>query len=157
LTFRPASLDDLEDVLAVVARTDEQAGLAAPPPESEGDRGRVTELLAAPDHFNEVAEADGRVIGYVNLHDRDGAAHLAYLFVDPEHQGKGIGTALMARALDHARRRGYTRATLGTAVENAAARRFYERGGWKDTGHRTQHRRLQLEMADYALDLDRHE
>jgi ribosomal protein S18 acetylase RimI-like enzyme len=152
LTFRRATIGDLEDVLGVIARTDEQAGLAAPPPESEGDRGRVTQLLGAEDHFNEVAEADGRVIGYVNLHDRDGAAHLAYLFVDPGCQGRGIGKRLMERALDHARRLGYRRATLGVAVVNVPARRFYESAGWSDTGERVQHRYLGLEMANYMLD-----
>jgi len=152
LTFRPATPDDLEAVLGVIARCDEAAGTSAPPG-AEGDRGRVTELLAADDHFNEVAEADGRVIGYVNLHDRDGAAHLSYLFVDPDVQRQGIGTQMMERALHHARGRGYTRATLGTAVENGAARRFYERAGWRDTGERVQHRYLGLEMANYALEL----
>jgi GNAT superfamily N-acetyltransferase len=153
LTFRKATPDDLEAVLLVIARADAAAGDAAPPPGAEGDRERVMELLGPGDHFNEVAEADGRVVGYVNLHARESAAHLSYLFVDPAWQGQGIGTRLMERALGEARRRGYRRATLATAVQNVAARRFYERAGWKDTGGRSHHERLGLDMADYALDL----
>jgi GNAT superfamily N-acetyltransferase len=113
----------------------------------------VTELLAETDDWNEVAEMDGRIVGYANLHERAGAAHLAYLFVDPSHQGWGIGTRLMKRALDEARQRGHKRVTLATAVANRPARRFYERAGWKDTGGRRHHERLGLEMCDYALDL----
>jgi ribosomal protein S18 acetylase RimI-like enzyme len=154
LTFRKATPDDLEAVLLVIARADAAAGDAAPPPGAEGDRERVIELLAAGDDHNQVAETEGRVVGYANLHERGGTGHLSYLFVDPDWQGQGIGRRLMERALDEARRRGYRQATLATAVQNAAARRFYERTGWKDTGGRSHHERLGLDMADYALDLE---
>jgi ribosomal protein S18 acetylase RimI-like enzyme len=60
---------------------------------------------------------------------------------------------MMERALDHARARGYARATLGVALDNRAARRFYERAGWRDTGERVQHRHLGMEMAGYELGL----
>jgi ribosomal protein S18 acetylase RimI-like enzyme len=146
MRFRPATPDDLEAVLAVIARTDEEE-------EAEGDRERVTELLAGVGHFNEVAEVGGSPVGYVNLHDRGGTAHLAYLFVDPAHQRRGIGGRLMERALEHARHGGHERATLAVAVDNQQARAFYERAGWRDTGGRRRHRRLGLDMADYALDL----
>jgi ribosomal-protein-alanine N-acetyltransferase len=154
LTFRRATLADLEDVLSVIARCDDAAqGWAPEGPPGEGDRERVTELLASEDDHNEVAEANGAVVGYANLHERDGAAHLSYLFVDPAHHGQRVGTQLMERALDVARGRGHTRATLGTAVLNAPARGFYERAGWRDTGGRRHQEDLGLEMAEYALDL----
>ncbi|MEA2427300.1 MAG: [ribosomal protein S18]-alanine N-acetyltransferase [Thermoleophilaceae bacterium] len=153
MTFRRATLDDLEAVLSVIARADEEGGDWAPEDGSDADRRRVTELLAAPGHYNEVAEAaGGRVVGYVNINDRQGAAHLSYLFVDPDHQGRGIGTALMQRALDDARRRGHVRATLATAIQNPA-RAFYEHAGWQDTGVRLRHEALGLDMVHYALDL----
>jgi ribosomal protein S18 acetylase RimI-like enzyme len=153
VTFRHATPDDLEAVLTVIARCDEAAEGWAPDAGSDGDRVRVTELLGVRDDYNEVAEVDGRVVAYVNLHERGGAAHLSYLFVDPAEHGRGIGTQLTERALDHARRRGHRRATLATAVDNRPARRFYERAGWKDTGVRRRHEQLGLEMAEYALDL----
>jgi ribosomal protein S18 acetylase RimI-like enzyme len=153
LTFRKATPEDLEDVLAVIARADEAAEGWAPDAGADADRERVAELLAEPDHYNELAEVDARVVGYVNVHGRGGAAHLSYLFVDPSYQGRGIGKRLMERALGDARRRGYRRATLGTAIQNAPARAFYEHTGWKDTGGRRHHEHLGLEMADYALDL----
>jgi ribosomal protein S18 acetylase RimI-like enzyme len=156
VTFRAATPADLEAVLAVIARTDVKAeGWAPRTPPGEGDRERVTELLAGERDHNEVAEIDGAIVGYANLHERDGAAHLSYLFVDPAYQRRGIGTRLMERALDEARRRGHLRVTLGTAVLNRPARRFYERAGWRDTGGRRHHERLGLDMADYAVDLER--
>lgn len=137
----------------MIARCDEAAEGWAPPPGADGDRDRVRELLAADEHFNEVAEVDGRIAGYANLNGHQGVARLSYLFVDPAYQGRGIGTGLMRRALDHARVLGYERAVLGTAVQNHPARRFYERAGWTDTGGRRCNDRLGLDMADYVLDL----
>ena len=151
MTFRRATPHDLEDVLGIIARTDAEAGDWAPDA-ADAERKRVIELLAADDHYNEVAEAGGRVIGYVNLHAREGAAHLSYLFVDPDHQRRGIGAQLMQRALDDARARGFRRASLGVAVRNPA-RAFYERTGWIDTAERSGHGYLGIEIAHYALDL----
>jgi GNAT superfamily N-acetyltransferase len=152
LTFRRATPDDLDAVLAVIARADAVAEGWAPP-DDHGDRERVAELLGAADHHNEVAEDGGRVIGYASLYGREGAGRLSYLFVDPDRHGQGVGTRLMGRALDEARLRGYERATLATAIQNAAARRFYERTGWRDTGERVHNDRLGLEMAEYELRL----
>ena len=155
MRFRRATVGDLDEVLAIVARTDAQAGDWAPQHDTaERDRERVTELLTAEGNHNEAAEADGRVVGFASLEPRPGAAHLAYLFVDPSHQGQGIGAQLLERAMAEASRRGYKRATLATAAGNQGARRFYERAGWKDTGGRRFHPDFGLEMADYARDLD---
>ena len=155
MTFRHATPADLEDVLSVIARCDEVAQGWAPQktPPGEADREIVGRLLASEDDHNEVVEIGGEVVGYANLQARDGVAHLSFLFVDPARHGQGIGTQLMERALDEARRRGHRRATLGTAVLNTPARLFYERAGWRDTGGRLHHKYLGLEMAEYVLDL----
>ncbi len=55
------------------------------------------------------------------------------LFVDPEHEGRGIGRALIAwvcRALAEA---GHTRATPSTEP-GTRAERFYRLQGWRDVG-----------------------
>ena len=69
-----------------------------------------------------VAE-DGTVVGFaVTL-----GTHLDLLFVDPGHQGLGIGTSLLSAAL------GKTPpvVTLTVFEENGPARRFYERQGFR--------------------------
>ena len=69
-----------------------------------------------------VAEQAGRVVGFVALRD-DWVQHL---YVQPEEQSRGAGTALLALAKE--RRPGGLR--LWVFQKNAAARRFYERHGF---------------------------
>jgi GNAT superfamily N-acetyltransferase len=68
-----------------------------------------------------VAEMDGAVAGYVGF-DCDWINHL---FVGPDHQGHGIGPALLAKALEDGRPK-----RLWTFQKNARARRFYEDRGF---------------------------
>jgi GNAT superfamily N-acetyltransferase len=55
------------------------------------------------------------------------------LFVDPSHEGRGIGTALLTRACHSVARAGFAHATLTTDPGTRAAR-FYRKAGWTDTG-----------------------
>lgn len=158
MTFRPATLDDLEEILAIIARADAQSGAWAPGGRphavaAQRDRERVSQRLAARDDHSEVAMVGGRLAGFVNVDPRDGVAHISYLFVEPHFQGRGIGATLLERAVADSRRRGFARATLHTAVLNARARRFYERARWAATGEVTFHEEIGLEMAHYALEL----
>ena len=60
-----------------------------------------------------------------------GEAHLRMLGVAPEAQGRGAGRALVEAAAALARSAGKSRLTLGTRPEMAAARRLYERMGFR--------------------------
>ena len=158
MRFRAATTGDLEAVLAIIARADEQSGDWAPggrphAPSADYDRARISSMLAGDASYNEVAEADGSVVGFVNGHPRGEVVHISYLFVDPDHQGRGIGTQMLEHAVEAAARNGHRRATLNTAVLNRRARDFYERAGWIDTGGRSHNAEIGLEMADYALEL----
>jgi ribosomal protein S18 acetylase RimI-like enzyme len=62
--------------------------------------------------------------------------HLARLYVDPDHWGRGVGGRLYATALDQLRRDGFPAATLWTLEANERARSWYERLGWRITGAR---------------------
>lgn len=55
------------------------------------------------------------------------------LFVDPGHEGRGIGSALLTRACGTVARAGFAHATL-TTDPGTRADRFYRRAGWTDTG-----------------------
>src|SRR2546423_5492684 len=44
-----------------------------------------------------VAEADGRVVAFVAALERGDAWYLSSLFVRPDHQGRGLGSALLER------------------------------------------------------------
>ena len=68
-----------------------------------------------------VAESNGAVIGFSVMTHR----HIDMLFVDPGRQGAGVGHAL----LEDAEHRGAN--SLECFRANFAARRFYERAGWR--------------------------
>ena len=52
------------------------------------------------------------------------------LYVDPEHQGRGLGTALCEHLLAVASGARYTDAALWVVEQNIVARRFYVSQGW---------------------------
>src|SRR6187200_1863772 len=88
-----------------------------------------------------VAERDGEVVGYVyaaieplswkELRDECGFIH--DLLVDEVVQRSGIGEALLDAAIEWLREQGMPRVVLGTAAQNAGARRLFERRGFRAT------------------------
>jgi GNAT superfamily N-acetyltransferase len=77
-----------------------------------------------------VFDQDGTIAGYAAI-DGD---QLAALYVDPAAQGAGVGSALLADALERLRRAGHARAWLYVYAANAHGRAFYERRGWAAVG-----------------------
>jgi RimJ/RimL family protein N-acetyltransferase len=59
---------------------------------------------------------------------------LEALFVVPERWGSGVATALHDAALVQIRASGWHAAELDVMVDNARARRFYQRLGWSPDG-----------------------
>lgn len=79
-----------------------------------------------------VAEADGQAVGSVALSPRgEGVAWLSKLFVDAAYRGRGLGRALLARAVEEAQRRGYRRIDLETRTIFLEAVHLYEATGWE--------------------------
>jgi putative acetyltransferase len=68
-----------------------------------------------------VAESAGEVVGYIVYSDD----WISHLFVHPDHQGHGHGTALLDRVMADRRER-----QLWTFQKNTRARKFYEDRGW---------------------------
>jgi ribosomal protein S18 acetylase RimI-like enzyme len=76
-------------------------------------------------------EEGGRILGF-----SAGDAEIGWiwaLFVDPGHEGRGIGRALLTLACRTLVRAGFATATLTTDPGTRAAG-FYRRGGWTDSG-----------------------
>lgn len=82
------------------------------------------ERLARHSFFWVTARVDGALVGFVNMVG-DGGAHaiLLDLCVDPSHQGRGIGVALVRAAADEAAARGCRWLHADYAEEHAG---FYE-------------------------------
>lgn len=64
-----------------------------------------------------------------------GEAEIATLYVQPRHHGKGIGTALLHRALAQAHRTDASAVWLTTNSENSPALAFYKRMGFAQIGY----------------------
>lgn len=83
-----------------------------------------------------VAELDGRRVGCVAIqHDAQDAsgatAQLRWYFVEGDVRGHGVGQALLDTALAFTRQAGYRLLWLWTVDDLAAARRQYERLGFR--------------------------
>ena len=79
-----------------------------------------------------VADVDGVAVGSVMVAPREqGVGWLSKFFVDRAHRGRGIGRALLARAVEAARARGYRRLELDTRTFFKQAVHLYESTGWK--------------------------
>ena len=74
-----------------------------------------------------VWEEDGDILGFSAADTRDGSVWA--LFIDPGHEGRGIGRALLAKACDVLRDAGHRIATLGTQP-GSRADTFYRQAGW---------------------------
>lgn len=59
---------------------------------------------------------------------------IASLYVQPRHQGRGIGAHLLAAALKRCRAQGVDRPWLAVNSENTGAIGFYERQGFRRVG-----------------------
>ncbi len=72
--------------------------------------------------------------------DEHGVGELYAIYVHPDAWSTGLGRVLIERAEEHLADV-YGEATLWVLEENARARRFYERAGWRQDGGRKDYER----------------
>ena len=120
-----------EDAPAVAALVGQLGYDAAPRDVAD----RLVRLLARPGQRFIVAEADGRLLGWVHVEladyvDSETYAQIAGLVVDRAHRRQGIGAALMAEAEAWARQQGSPLMRLRSSATRTPAHRFYEGLGY---------------------------
>lgn len=89
--------------------------------------------LEAPENAVFWAALDGRIIGSVSIDGQDlgdGVAHLRWFVLDDAARGRGVGRALMARAMAHVDAQGFAETQLWTFRGLDAARHLYEAHGF---------------------------
>jgi chorismate mutase/GNAT superfamily N-acetyltransferase len=126
LVLRPATTDDAEQLTELYIATRRAAEPAMPPQlhSAESVLAHTTGVIVEKEVW--VAESD-EILGFATL-DR---AFLDALYVGPDHQGFGIGTAL----LDLAKARRPDGFALWVFASNAPARGFYRRHGLVELEH----------------------
>ena len=87
-----------------------------------------------------IGEIGGRVMGSAFvMRKSDAVAKLRLVYVEPEARGLGLGRALVRDCLAFARGAGYSGTTLWTNDILHAARRIYEREGFRLTAEERHH------------------
>lgn len=120
--LRDAGTDDAEALTTLLLRSRTRAmPWLVSPHDQPSTRWWVEHALVADQHVR-VAHDEHRLLGFAAV-DGD---WLTQLYVDPDHQGRGVGRAL----LDDAKRRRPGGLRLHVVTRNARARRFYEAAGF---------------------------
>ncbi|MGW4564205.1 N-acetyltransferase family protein [Streptomyces sp. NPDC004561] len=146
LTVRDMTLADCERVAEIRARgwrhayqgLMPQAYLDGLSPARDAERMRARFAQGDGSVVNLVAERAGEVLGwaahgpYRDGEVRTGDAELYAIYVNPAHIGGGVGRTLLERA--EGQRRDHPRMLLWVVKDNAPARRFYERAGYRPDG-----------------------
>jgi ribosomal-protein-alanine N-acetyltransferase len=127
MTIEAMRLDDLTAVQAI-----EQASFTTPwPPHayrSEIESNRLATYV--------VARVDGAVVAYAGMWLMVDEAHVTTFAVHPGWRRRRIGERLLLALLDLAAERRAREATLEVRLSNLAARRLYEKYGFRPVGVR---------------------
>ena len=132
-TAGPADADAVEDYHHRCFLSTYAAHLAAVrfgPPDRAGTRQQLRDWFSPGSVCETVVAVDGGTpIGHVTVSGH----RLVHLFVEPGHQGRGLGRLLLARGEAMLRAGGHSDLELHARVENVAAIVFYESQGWTVT------------------------
>ncbi|WP_431780537.1 N-acetyltransferase family protein [Streptomyces chumphonensis] len=136
LTMRPATADDLADIVALLA--DDPLGAARESPDDLAPyRAAFAAVAADPQQHLVVAERAGRTVGTLQLTvvpglSRQGASRalVEAVRVHGDERGSGLGSELIGWAVAEARRLGCRLVQLTSDASRTDAHRFYERLGF---------------------------
>ena len=130
LLVEPMSIEDLPDVHRI-----ERASFSVPWPDdayrSEIQGNRLASYL--------VARADGRLVAYGGIWLMVDEAHITTFAVDPAWRRQRVGETLLIALMDLVIGRHAREATLEVRLSNLAARKLYEKFGFRPVGVRARY------------------
>ena len=141
-----AATDDDRLLLAVLfaAVASERDGIATEPPVDVDARAASWRLDGAL-----VAVADGVIVGSIHVEASAHGFGEIGMAVAREWRGRGVGSALLAAAIEWARERGLHKLILGVFAHNEAGIALYRKFGFVEEGRRVkQYRRSSGELWD---------
>jgi ribosomal-protein-alanine N-acetyltransferase len=127
LVLEPMGLADLPSVHEI-----ERRSFSTPWPSHAYRTELETNRLA---HYR-VVRVDGRVVAYAGIWLMVDEAHVTTFAVDPAWRRRRVGETLLLAMMDLAIERGAREATLEVRLTNLAARRLYEKYGFRPVGIR---------------------
>ncbi len=140
LEIREARPDDRAFIEALGKRTAMASvapGRSADPAVVLENYERLLTIVYSQSHIALVAERAGARVGFLLALDQlpdevtgDAQGFVAYMAVEERQRGAGVGTALLERAEDEARRRGLPYMALMVTDDNLSARALYDRAGY---------------------------
>jgi ribosomal-protein-alanine N-acetyltransferase len=145
LEIRPAGDGDRRQLaLLFAAVAEERDGIATEPPvdvDAWAAKWRLEGTF--------LALADGELVGSLSVEEsRFGFGELG-MAVARDRRGRGVGSALLATAIEWARERGLHKLTLSVFPHNTAAIALYRKFGFVEEGRRVkQYRRANGELWD---------
>jgi ribosomal-protein-alanine acetyltransferase len=130
---------------------DDAAGLTSilrdSPEAANWTQASYREWMNSPGAVAFVSEADGRVTGFIIGRQMADEAEILNLAVAPPARRKGQGSAVLKATLEEFRTRGVSRVYLEVRESNLAARAFYAKHGFLQTGKRLNYYRKPEEAA----------
>jgi ribosomal-protein-alanine N-acetyltransferase len=127
VVIEPMRLEDVEEVQRI-----EEASFSTPWPPNAYRSELMTNKLAA----YLVIRAEGRIVAYGGMWLMVDEAHITTFAVHPAWRRQRLGERLLLAFLDLAKDRHAREATLEVRLSNVAARRLYEKYGFRPVGLR---------------------
>jgi N-acetylglutamate synthase-like GNAT family acetyltransferase len=130
IPLRQAELQDVDAIVRLInlAFLAERTYIEGQRINAEG----VRELLAKGKFL--LAEQHGALVACVFVNAQGERAHIGLVSVDPDKQGAGLGSRLMAGAEAHCRAAGFREMELRFINHRRELQRFYRRLGFAETG-----------------------
>ncbi|WP_081259415.1 GNAT family N-acetyltransferase [Burkholderia territorii] len=129
LTFSPTTHSDVDRLVAIrvaaMRESLERVGRFDP------KRARERFLASFDPALCRFIEADGVRVGFVLVRPQEDHLYLDHLYVEPEHQGKGIGAAVLREIFADADSQRIP-IRVG-ALRGSESNRFYQRHGFEQT------------------------